>query len=353
MTILRRRYLRDFFALLSIIALGLSALFSLIDLIGKIDSFSPGSSAALIVSYALLSIPRYLVYLLPMSVLICSLFTFSQAYRRKEMTAIKAAGGRLRTLFLPFIAVGLILSILAFALGEMAVPYCTEQANTLKERLEGKDRKTVSAGGAIWVRSTDGSPVRIDLYAPVAGVAKGMTIFRFEGDLLKEKIVADEARWNGAEWVLSNITRYDVASGRLERQDRMVYGNLEAPDIFEREVKTPDEMGIIELRRYAARLRAAGFANAKLAVDLQSKLTFPLINVFMMLLGISLSSRGRLGGGLVSAGLGLLISLAYWLGYTFTLSAGYAGIAPPLLAAWSVPLIFGAFGAYLFSTIPE
>jgi lipopolysaccharide export system permease protein len=112
-------------------------------------------------------------------------------------------------------------------------------------------------------------------------------------------------------------------------------------------------MGIAELYRYIQRLRHAGFRNAKLAVDLDSKISFPLVTLFMVLLGISLSLRVSLGGGLFSAGLGLLISLVYWLSYTFSLSMGYAGVLPAFLAAWAVPFVFGALSLYLFATIPQ
>ena len=133
----------------------------------------------------------------------------------------------------------------------------------------------------------------------------------------------------------------------------MEYAGLESPELFTNQLKTPDEMGIYELYHYMQRLKNAGFSNLKLVIDLNSRISFPLINIFMMMLGIALSTRGRIGGGLVTAGLGLLISLLYWLGYTFFLSIGYAGFIPPLLAAWIVPFMFGSLAVYLFIKTPE
>jgi lipopolysaccharide export LptBFGC system permease protein LptF len=57
-----------------------------------------------------------------MSVLICSLFTFSQAVRRKEIVAIKAAGGRLRDLFWPFVICGVLIGMAAFFISEVVAP---------------------------------------------------------------------------------------------------------------------------------------------------------------------------------------------------------------------------------------
>ena len=354
MKIIQRLYLKDFFRLLLLITTGLAVIFSLIDLIGKLDNFmSAKNSLWSVILYAAFSIPRFLLYLLPMSVLICSLFTFSQAFRRHEMAAIKAAGGRLKTLFYPFIAAGMLLSAGAFVTNEVIVPDFSRKASELRYRLEGKEKKSAFSNGALWLRGKDGSPVKIDLYITEKKIASGISIFVSGRDFLKEQIIAREAVWDGTTWILNDVRKYHIDTGKIEEVRRMEYAGLESPDLFATELRTPDEMGILELYRYIQRLKDAGFSNLKLIVDLNAKISFPLINTFMMLLGIALSSRSKRGGGLLTAGLGLLISLFYWLGYTFSLSTGYAGIMHPVLAAWIIPVLFGALAVYLFLQTTE
>jgi len=354
MKIVQRLYPKDFFRLLMLITFGLSLIFSLIDLIGKIDNVLPGkSSVGAFALYAIYSMPRFLLYLLPMSVLICSLFTFSQAFRRHEIAAIKAAGGRLRTLFYPFIATGILLSIFAFFMNEVIVPDFTRRAAELKNSFEGKKKTSAFSDGTIWLKSRDGSPVRIGLYVPEKNIAADVSIFISGRDFLKEMLIAKEAFWNGSTWILNEVRKYDVETGEIKKIRSMEYEGLDSPGLFAEELKTPDEMGIYELYRYMQRLKTAGFSNLKLFVDFNSKISFPLINIFMMLLGMALSSRAKKGGGLVTAGLGLLISLFYWLAFTFSLSIGYAGIIPPALAAWAVPFLFGTLSVYLFLETPE
>ncbi|MEC4676189.1 MAG: LptF/LptG family permease [Nitrospirota bacterium] len=350
MKTLQRLYMKDFFRLLFLIAAGLSIIFSIVEMINRIDDFPSMSSLVL---YSLFNTPKFFIYLLPMSVLICSLFTFGQAFRRREIMAIKAAGGRLRTLFYPFIAAGIILSIVSFLAGEILVPYFSKQAIELKKRAEGKGEQLAFNGGSLWLKSKDGSPVKIDLYIVDKKIAKGIDIFLFGKEFLKERIIADRAFWNGKTWILEDITKYDIETGKIEKLRRMNYPGLESPDLFSEEIRKPDEMRLFELYRYIQRLKDAGFQNKRLIVDLNSKISFPLINIFMMMLGISLSAREKLGGGLFSAGLGLLISLFYWFGYTFMLSMGYAGIIPPYVSAWTIPFVFAVFAVYLFVKIPE
>lgn len=354
MKIIQRLYLKDFFRLLILITFGLSLIFSLIDMIGKTDTFmSSKSSAWTLVLYAMLNMPRFLIYLLPMSILTCSLFTFSQAFRRQEIAAIKAAGGRLRTLFYPFIATGVLLSILAFATNEVIVPDFSQKADDLQNNLEGKEKKSALSGGTIWLKNNDGSPVKIDLYIAEKKLARGVSIFILGRDFLKEQIIAQEAFWNGRTWILNNVRIYDIDTGEIKKIKSMEYAGLESPKLFTNQLKTSEEMGIYDLYHYMQRLKNAGFNNLKLVIDLNSRISFPLINIFMMMLGIALSTRGKIGGGLVTAGLGLLISLLYWLGYTFSLSIGYAGFIPPVLAAWIIPFLFGALAVYLFMKTPE
>jgi lipopolysaccharide export system permease protein len=352
--IIQRLYLKDFFKLLTLITVGLSLIFSLIDLMGKIDSFILGKASFWSFAlYTMLNMPRFLLYLLPMSVLICSLFTFTQAFRRHEIAAIKAAGGRLKTLFYPFIATGIFLSIFAFLTNELIVPDFSGKASYLQDRLEGKKKKSAFSSGTIWLKSMDGSPVKIDLYIADKKIARGVSIFISGSNFLKEQIIAQEAFWDGKIWVMNNVRKYHVETGEIEKIERMEYAGLESPDLFANELKNPNMLGMYELYGYIKRLKNAGFSNHKLLVDLNSKISFPLINMFMMMLGIALSSRSKKGGGLFTAGLGLLISLIYWLGYTFSLSVGYAGIIPPVLAAWSIPFLFGTFAVYLFLKTPE
>jgi lipopolysaccharide export system permease protein len=352
--VVRRLYLKDFLKLLFLLAAGISTIFSLLDMIDKIGSFQPGrSSVADLILYVSYNIPRFFLYILPMSVLICSLFTFSQAFRRREITAIKAAGGRLRRLFYPFIGLGILLSILAFATGEIIAPDFSKRATDLRNTLEGKIRKVNVTEGGLWLRSKDGDPVKIDVYDADKKTAKGISIFVIGTDVLKETIVAEKAAWQNNSWALTGVTRYNFGTGKIEDLGTMKYDALESPDFFTEELKSTGEMGIMELYRYTQRLKHAGFRNPKLSVDLDSKISFPLVSLFMMLLGISLSLRVSLGGGLFSAGLGLLISLLYWLSYTFSLSMGYAGVLPPLIAAWTIPSLFGALSVYLFLRIPE
>ena len=359
MKLMRRYYMKEFAKLLGIIAFGLALIFSLLDMIDKIDDFVPGRMSILdFIHYAALNLPKYLYYLLPMSLLICSLFVFSQASRYKEIIVIKSAGGRLKGLFSQFILLGVLFSLFSFFLGEFVMPNFSERALDLRKRFMKGGEKLSFKEGTLWLRAKDDALVRMELYIPDSKRARGVSIFMIDTSSLKKRVEAEEAFWDKKQgtkgmWKLKNVMVYEIKEGTVTAIPEMDYTQLESPDLFSRSLKAIDEMGIKELYKYTKRLQNAGVNNTKLIVDLNSKISYPLTNLFLMLLGISFSVMGRVGGGLFAAGLGFFISFLYWLAYTFVLSMGYARVLPPVFAAWTVPVLFGGVAAYLFHKIPE
>jgi len=359
MRIIQRYFMKEFFKLLGILALGLALVFSLLDLIDKVDDFMRGNPSTVQLGlYAFLNLPKYLYYLLPMSLLICSLFVFSQASRNKELVAIKAMGGRLKNLFYPFLVIGMIMSVFSFVIGEIVVPNFSERSKELKNLLMKKDQRLSFREGTIWMRGTNGSFVRIELYIPEKKLVKGMSIFITGKNTLKQRIEAEEASWTGTKetggiWKCKTVIIYDLEKGEIAHIPEMDYPYLESPDLFSQGIKKVAEMDIIELSRYTKRLKAAGFRDTKLLVDLNSKISYPLANFVMLTLGAALSVMGRIGGGIFAAGLGILISFVYWLLYTLMLSMGYTRVVPPAVATWIVPVLFGIIAIFLFRKIPE
>lgn len=350
MRLLKRYYLRGFLKLFFIVAVGLSFIMSLLELIEKIDDFRRQISPQVISLYVLYSFPKYFSYIMPLAGLLSSLFILGQAGRRKETLAIMSAGGRIKKLLMPFIFIGVFLSLLGFSLSEFVLPHTSRRAEALR-KAETKTH-SISREGTIWLRARDGSIVRLNLFVPERGMSKGASVFRIENRRLKERIEVEEAIYETTEWVFKNVIVYKIESGGIKKLNEMRYPYLESPRFLSKDFHKPEEMGIIELRRYVMKLTVAGFKNTRLHVDMNSKMSYPLVNLFMLILGISLSIRRGLSG-LLASGVGIIIGLLYWLGYTMALSLGYAGILPPFLSAWSMPLIFSIVAVYLFVTIPE
>ncbi len=150
MKILQRYYLREFSKLLLIIMLGLSLTFSLMDLMNKVNDFGPGRpSVTSLLLYAGLTLPQYVLYLMPMAALISGLYVFGQAGKRRETIAVKASGGSLKTLLRPFVYTGIFLSLAGFLIGEFVVPDFSTKAHRLKEMLAKKENVLAFQEGTV------------------------------------------------------------------------------------------------------------------------------------------------------------------------------------------------------------
>jgi lipopolysaccharide export system permease protein len=262
-----------------------------------------------------------------------------------------------------FIFIGLILSTFAFLLDELVMPRAMESAEELKIKMTSPMQQDISKSssyqrpffkeGIVWLKGKDDSIIRIGLFLYENEIAHDLDIFLFEKGSLSGHIKAEKALWNGKMWTLVNATRYFFKNGEVENIKEMPYPNLEAPKYFKAGLKTTAEMRIGELLRYIKRMKQSGYRNPKLIVDLHSRLSYPLINLFMLILGVSLPLESRISRGLIAAGIGLSISLLYWMGYILSISMGNAGIIPPFLAPWLMPVLFAAIAIHLFRKIPE
>ncbi len=371
MNLIQFMYLKDFLKTLTVLAFGIATIFSIIGLVDKLDEFLPFKpSMKVLASYALNTVPKYIQYLMPIAILLSSLFVFSKAIRRREIVVIKAAGGKLKMLLRPFLALGVLLTLISFLLGEVIVPDTSKRLRAISNQITKKERKVTFKEGTLYIRGKDGSIARIGLYLPDKDDYRAITIFRIGEKGLQSRIYADSAVWEQETWKLKNVQTLSIETGKVTEIGELDYPGIESPMTFQSDMWKVEEMSIMELLRFKTRLQDAGFRNTKLSTDISSRIAYPLINLFMLLLGISLSVGGdqrvlqkiyqlrmlqnaESHAGVVSAGIGLMISLAYWLGYSFFLSLGYAGSIQPALAPWVIPVAFSGVSAYLFYKIPE
>jgi lipopolysaccharide export system permease protein len=111
--------------------------------------------------------------------------------------------------------------------------------------------------------------------------------------------------------------------------------------------KQTGAMSYRELRDYIARLEATGFHVKKYMVELYSKLSFPLVNLVMVLVAIPFSLQSPRGGRLFGVALAIAIMAGYLVVHFVALAFARADLLPPLMAAWTANIIFIGLGTSL------
>ena len=99
-------------------------------------------------------------------------------------------------------------------------------------------------------------------------------------------------------------------------------------------------MNLGELRKHIETLRREGFPTTELEVEYQARLSFPLVNLVMALLAISLGFIVGERGPTIGVGISLAAGGIYWALLGAFKALGKSYILTPFLAGWSPSIIF-------------
>lgn len=365
MNIVCKSYLKEFLKVFFILLFSMSLLLSIVGLVEKIDDFMPYKPpATFFIEYSLYSMPRYFFYLIPFVTLVTSLFIFSVGVRNREFLILSVCGGRLRAILKPFLVLGIIISIFGFFFGEFVQPEFTKKVNAMIEKITMKGKDSVKK--EIFLRAKDGTIIKIGQYLSEQKKAKNVKLFIIKENFLIKKIDVQEAEVGEKYWTLKNGVIYDFSSGKVENFQLMNYPiNLKISVATFKDIKKIEEFGVMELIQKRKELKRAGLSNPKIDTDISGRLSYNFVTFFMMVLGISLplgayekfnfifsKARGS-GSGIITIGIGLIITILYWLVYSFFMFMGYSKILPPFISPWITPLIFGFVSIRLYYAIKE
>lgn len=356
MKILRRYFFREFLKYFTILLSSFTAIALVAEFFDKASEFFAAEiTFYLIAKYLLLQAPRVILYSLPFTSLFSILITLGIASKWKETVVIRASGSSTKKLFSYFLVLGVVLSLLALILGETVVPAATRRATEVRKvEILKQTPRIIQGGESLWLKGIDGSLIRIKGFVEDRDKVLRTSIFEFdESFCLKKRLEADEAEWRNGVWNLKNVTIFDFSDNTTEKHRFYTTTSIEEPQIFREEMKKPKEMNFMELYAYYSRLEKAGFKNLKYTVRLYEKLAYPTINFVMILFGISLALNTNWGGGIRSAGLGVIVSVIYWLLYSISISLGNTGFIKPWLAPWLSPVIFCIAGSIFYMQIKE
>jgi len=356
MKILTRYFMREFLKFFVITLLGLTAIALIAEFFDKVDEFyAKEPPLHLILQYLLLQSPKFILYALPMASLLAMLITIGRASKWKETIAVMASGGSLKKIFSSFLILGIFISLAALVAGEVIAPASIKRAAWVRNvKILKQKPRVMYREKAIWLKGLDGSLIRVGDFVDDSNRILDTGIYIFNASFgLDKRIEAKEGEWRGGAWELKDVTIFDFKENTFTKLESYTTAALEEPKIFREEITQPEEMGFAELYNYYSRLENAGFKNLKYMVRLYEKLAYPSVNFIMILFGIAIALNTGLGGGVKSAGLGIGISVLYWLVYSISISLGSTSAIPPWFAPFIAPLIFGIAGSVMFIRIKE
>ena len=125
----------------------------------------------------------------------------------------------------------------------------------------------------------------------------------------------------------------------------------ETPDDFLKQRIKVSSMNIKQLNEYIKKFSKSGATKAlnNFRVDLYQKIAFPFANFVVILVGLPLAImiRSRKGMTFTSLGIAIGIGFLYYVLESLFIAFGKGGMLPPLLAAWSTPIIFTGIALFV------
>jgi lipopolysaccharide export system permease protein len=328
------------------------AIFIVVDMFEKLDSFLDNKvPLPVVVHFYIVSIPGIVTIVLPMSMLLSCLLALNQIGRNNELTAMQAAGIGLARIVAPLYLFALLVCITVFVSNETVMPRLNAVRNQIyrgdikKENLERTSVRTNLA-----YLGSEGRTFLIRSYNIPEKTMREVVIQQIQKHTLSGRIDAESATWENGHWVFRQgfVRRFDREGEHAAHFNELVIPGLkEAPDSFEKAEEDPKALSYWELERYIQRLRQSGSRVQKYLVELYLKISFPLTNLIVVLIGTALALRVRRGGLAISFGLAVFISFVYYAIIRTGQALGHSGTLPPLLGAWLGNLVFGGIGLAL------
>ncbi len=302
------------------------------------------------------SIPPTMALTMPISTIMGALISVGRMSNDSEITAMRAAGIRLSSIFLSLYLGGILIGGISFYFTDRIVPIGNIKFRTLYQKLTIA-RPDISIG----VHSINPLPgqytLLVDMVDEKTGDLMNVTIFESrEGKYIKT--ITAMKGWFLTEGADENIITLRLIKGTIidpkdktgEEFNSTLFKELDLNIPVKLEdmkniVKTPRDMSMKELKEGIAGLEKGTRTYNRYVMEYHKKIAIPFSCLLFVFLGTPFAvTRGRSGKGM-GLGIGVLIIFFYYLTLLTLERMGKSGKIDPALAIWVPNIIFSIFGS--------
>ena len=312
-------------------------------------------------------LPQAAVQTAPVALVLAVLLAFGRLTTDHELTAVQAGGIAVARVAAVVVGIGLAAAVAAMALNQWVVPPANAAAADAYWRItSGRTGLFRLAAQRIPI---DGFTLRFERFG-LDGVMHDVRVERWEGDVYT-LLRAGSARFVDQDLALLDhrTLRLDLAALDLEglepeallrtlvrldaRADSPTAPLVLSTGVDESEIVArfssggfEDPRSVTRLWRDGQDLRLSAADRREATVLLHRKLAEPVSNLALLLVAVPLSisfARSRA----VAFGLALLVTLAWYLLYTFGHLLSLTGMIPMWAGPWAANLLLGGLGLFL------
>jgi LPS export ABC transporter permease LptG len=358
--ILDRYITRGFLVYLFWSLLVCGSLFIVLTLFDLLDDIIRNRIPALpVIQYFAFLIPHILMLIVPMSLLLAVLISFSVLEKHSEITAIKSGGWSLYRIALPVFIQGAIFCVGMYILQDYVLPYANIHQDSLRNVIKGRPAQTTMTPQRKWILGESNRIYNYDYFDSSKNLFVDLNIYELDSQsskILRRLRAARGTLDETGRWVLENgwVRDFHENQNSFRRLEKEEFIFSEKPSYFEKEIFQPRESSKLsypELKEYIKYLKNSGYNATELDVELHKKISFPISCLVMALLGVPFSFSAGKKGAFFGIAMSIAIAMSYWAVYSVFEQMGAYGMLAPLLAAWAPNILFGSAGLALLFTI--
>jgi len=312
MRTLRRLIYGEVLASIGFVTLGFLSLFFFFDYVDELSfvrgKASGGYQLLDAFRYVALQVPSHLYELLPITVLIGTIFVMARLAQSSEFTILRTSGlGPWRALRV-LSSMGLFLVLFTFVVGDYVAPQADRAAQLLKARFKGQIN--IGQTGA-WLKERQAYTqfaVNVRALAPDASM-RDVHIFEFDNrGLLLSMTVAEQARFAKDDaWLLQRAERTEFSASGTDaaRVERSKLESFRWPTSISAEMVSaaalkPERMSTVDLFQYIRHLDANAQSAQRYEIEFWRKVFYPLSCLVMVVLALPFAYLHFRTGGIAT-----------------------------------------------------
>ncbi len=318
------------FIIIFLIFTGIFFLADIISNIGLLFKYNAGIFYYII--YSILKIPQGLKFIIPISTLTASMYTFSSLNRNFEVISFRTLKINKKFIIIPLVLSGILLSLISFVINEFVLPevnYYAKYINIVKIRK--KTNFAVSKANNIWYYKKN-FIIRIKFLYFDSGILNDITILQFDNSFnLVKRIDADYGFKKKDKWVLINPVTFNFKNGNILNFAKSftipMPIKLEKSDFFVIEQKS-NELNLFSLIKLIKFLKKNHINIENYIIVIFDKIFYPFIAIIFILLGFFLNIRPAKTGALLSIILAISLGAGYFILNGFLISLSKIKLIP-------------------------
>lgn len=343
MKIYLRYLVREVAAGVLLVLLAFLALFAFFDMLGEVPDIGKGGyQLQHAFGFVLLRLPGRVYELMPIAVLIGTLYALSALARHSEITVLRVSGLSSAAMLRALFVVAGLFAVVTLLVGEYVVPSAEREANQLRLKARGKMIGQDLRSG-LWVKD-ERSFINVRVVLPDTRL-RGIRIYEFDDDArlrtLTEAAEGEYALPDG--WRLTDVvrTRLHTERAEVEAIPEMTWQSALNPDILAVLMVSPDRMSLRHLATYTKHLADNRQTTNRYDIAFWKKVVYPLAAFVMVALAVPFAA-----GHYRSDAVGLKIFAGVMVGIFFHMLNGlFANLGAinnwsPLLSALMPSVLF-------------